>query len=376
MNAIRNFLRLEAAGGILIAVAAAAAMIWANSPLAGLYDHLLAMPIAVTVGDHALSKTLLHWINDGLMAVFFLLVGVEIKREVLAGELADPRRAALPAIAALGGMAVPAVVYVAINWQTPHTLAGWAIPSATDIAFSLGVLSLLGPRVPAALKVFLLALAVLDDLGAIVIIALFYTVELSPLALGLAGFGLIVLLIINRLGVTRAAAYVLVGVFLWTCVLKSGVHATLAGVAVGLALPHPKPSKRIEHALHPWVAFAILPLFALANAGVALGGIGAAALADPVALGTALGLFLGKQAGVLIFSWIAVRLGWGALPQGASWRQFHGVALLTGIGFTMSLFVGTLAFADDSHLTAVRLGVLIGSLASALAGYLVLRRSG
>lgn len=376
MRPILHFLRQEAAGGAVLALAAAVAMIWSNSALGGLYDGLLALRISLAVGDYTLSKTLLHWVNDGLMAIFFMLVGIEIKREILAGELRDPRKALLPAVAALGGMAVPAGVYVLFNWQTPETMAGWAIPSATDIAFSLGVLSLLGPRVPVSLKVFLLALAVLDDLGAIIVIALFYTVDLSPLSLGLAGAGLAGLLLINRLGVRNLAPYVLLGVFMWVCVLKSGVHATLAGVAVGLVLPRPQPADTTEHSLHPWIVFFILPLFALVNAGVPLSGLGMEALFHPVTVGTALGLFVGKQAGVVGFSWLAIRMGIGALPQGASWTQFYGVALLTGIGFTMSLFVGTLAFADDSQLNAVRLGVLSGTVLSAAAGYLVLRLAG
>lgn len=373
MRALVEFLRQEAAGGIVLAFAALAAMLWANSPLGGVYESLLALKMSVSIGDAVLSKTLLHWINDGLMAIFFMLVGIEIKREAVAGELRQLKKSILPAVAALGGMAVPAVIFAALNWGNPERLAGWAIPTATDIAFSLGVLSLLGSRVPPSLKVFLMALAILDDLGAIVVIALFYTSDLSWLSLGLAGLGLLVLAAFNRLGVRRAAPYLLVGVFMWVCVLKSGVHATLAGVAVGLMLPHPKPSSELEHALHPWVAFAILPLFALANAGVPLGGLGFGSFSDTVTLGTALGLFLGKQAGVLLFSWLAIRLGLCALPNHATWRQLHGVALLTGIGFTMSLFVGTLAFQDDGQLNAVRLGVLLGSLASGLAGYAVLR---
>ncbi|CAA6603558.1 sodium-proton antiporter [Rhodospirillaceae bacterium LM-1] len=373
MKTIVHFLRQESAGGFFLAAAAALAMVWANSSWGGLYQELLALKISVAVGDYALSKTLLHWVNDGLMAVFFMLVGIEIKREVMAGELNDMRKATLPAFGALGGMAVPAAVYALFNWQSPQNLAGWAIPSATDIAFSLGVLSLLGTRVPVSLKVFLLALAVLDDLGAIVVIAIFYTTDLSTLSLALAGIGLVGLLALNRAGVRRIAPYVLVGAFMWVCVLKSGVHATLAGVAVGLILPRPSPSQEIEHSLHPWIVFGILPLFALANAGVPLSGVGLDALLHPVTLGTALGLFLGKQAGVVAFSWMAIKLRLGDVPTGATWMQFYGVAVLTGIGFTMSLFVGTLAFADDNHLNATRLGVLLGSFASALAGYLILR---
>lgn len=373
MKALGEFLKTEAAGGVFLALAALLAMVWANSPWGALYENLLVLPVAITFGEVGLSKTLLHWINDGLMAVFFMLVGIEIKREALEGELRQIGKALLPLAAALGGMAAPALVYAGFTQERPELLAGWAIPSATDIAFSLGVLSLLGNRAPASLKVFLLALAVLDDLGAIIVIAIFYTADLSPLSLGLAGLGVAVLLAMNRFGVRATAPYILAGVFTWVCVLKSGVHATLAGVVVGLVLPRPDPADRLEHSLHPWVAFGILPLFALANAGVPLAGLGLDDLLHPVTLGVALGLFLGKQAGVMGFSWLAARLGVGLLPKGATWTQFYGVALLTGIGFTMSLFVGTLAFSDDSQLNAVRLGVLIGSFASALAGYAVLR---
>jgi NhaA family Na+:H+ antiporter len=377
---IAEFLRLESAGGIVLVAAAAIAIVWANSPLSDSYIRLLGVRIAVSAGDFALAKPLLLWVNDGLMAVFFLVVGLEIKREVLEGELASLREAALPAIAAAGGMLVPALVYTAFNWGDASLLRGWAIPTATDIAFALGVLALLGRRVPAALKVFLLALAIIDDLGAIVIIALFYTENLSATALGYATGGLVALALLNVFRQTRIAPYVLVGVFLWVCVLESGVHATLAGVAVAFALPlrtagadGVPPARRVEHALHPWVTFAIMPLFALANAGVPFEGLTLATLFTSLTLGIALGLFVGKQLGVFGFAWIAVRAGWGVLPAGATWAQFYGVALLTGIGFTMSLFIGTLAVETASAAAQVRLGVLAGSLLSALAGYAVLR---
>ncbi|AWK86501.1 Na+/H+ antiporter NhaA [Azospirillum thermophilum] len=380
ITAIRKFLELEAAGGILLVLAALVAMVLANSPGSPLYSGFLATPVAVQVGALAIAKPLLLWINDGLMAVFFLLVGLEIKREMLEGELSSLSSAGLPAIAALGGMIMPAAVYLAINWGNPATTAGWAIPAATDIAFALGVLALLGTRAPASLKLFLLALAIMDDLGAIVIIALFYTADLSLAALGLAGVGLAVLFAMNRMGVTRIAAYVLVGVFLWVCVLKSGVHATLAGVATAFAIPlrtaggerQASPLHHLEHTLHPWVAFGILPLFAFANAGVPLTGLTPASLLAPVPLGIALGLFLGKQIGVMGFTWVAIRLGLGRLPEGASWVQFYGMSLLTGIGFTMSLFIGGLAFSGDEYAAAVRIGVLSGSILCAVAGYLVL----
>lgn len=384
ITAIRKFLELEAAGGILLVLAALVAMVLANTPASPLYSGFLAVPVAVQVGALAIAKPLLLWINDGLMAVFFLLVGLEIKREMVEGELSSLSSAGLPAIAALGGMLAPAAVYLAINWGNPATTAGWAIPAATDIAFALGILALLGTRAPASLKLFLLALAIMDDLGAIVIIALFYTADLSLGALGLAGIGLAILFAMNRMGVTRIAAYILVGVFLWVCVLKSGVHATLAGVATAFAVPLRRPRRdagdgegesplhHLEHILHPWVAFGILPLFAFANAGVPLTGLGVSSLFAPLPLGIALGLLLGKQIGVVGFTWAAIRLGLGRLPEGANWLQFYGMALLTGIGFTMSLFIGGLAFTGDEYAAAVRIGVLTGSTLCAVAGYLVL----
>ncbi len=321
---------------------------------------------------------MLFWVNDGLMAIFFMLVGLEVKREVLEGELSSLSTAALPAIAALGGMAMPAAVYIACNWGGGETLRGWAIPTATDIAFSLGVLALLGGRVPRALKVFLLALAIIDDLGAIIVIAAFYTEQLSSVALALAAVGIAVLAALNLLGVARRAPYVLVGVAVWVCVLKSGIHATLAGVAVGLAVPlHAKggssPLRDLEDVLHPWVAYGVLPIFAFANAGLRLGDVAPADLLHPVNLGITLGLFLGKQVGVIGSVWAAVRLRLGTLPEGVGWCQMYGLALLTGIGFTMSLFIGTLAFPGEGYDVDVRLAVLIGSLASAISGLLVLR---
>ncbi len=379
LSFIDDFLRLEAAGGILLVVAAALALLWANSPWSAAYDAFLGTPVSVRVGALALDKPLLLWINDALMAVFFLIIGLEIKREVLQGELASLRQAALPCVAALGGVLAPAAMYWAINASDPLTLRGWAIPAATDIAFSLGVLALLGARAPASLKIFLLALAIIDDLAAILIIAIFYTADLSFLSLALAGAGIAALVVLNLAGVRRIASYVLVGIFLWVCVLKSGVHATLAGVAIGFAIPlrgadgdADAPLRQVEHALHPWVIYGILPVFAFANAGVSLTGISAATLLHPVTLGTALGLVVGKQVGVFGFTWVAIRLGVGSLPAGASWLQLYGLALLTGIGFTMSLFIGTLAFETADYQDAVRIGVLGGSLVCALGGYFVL----
>jgi Na+:H+ antiporter, NhaA family len=382
MAALREFLKLESASGILLVVAGALAMVAANTPMADWYETLLATRFSVRFGEFGLDKPLVVWVNDLLMAIFFLLVGLEIKREVVMGELSDASRVALPAVAAIGGMIVPAGIYAAINWHDPVGLAGWAIPSATDIAFALGVLALFGERVPIGLKVFLMTLAVLDDLGAIVIIALFYTSDLSVTALMFAGLAVAVLLAFNRLGVRRIAPYILVGSVLWLCVLKSGVHATLAGVVTALFIPardavdpeHP-PLNRLEHSLHPWVAFGILPLFAFSNAGVNVEGLGLGDLLHPIPLGIMLGLLVGKQLGVFGFAWAAVRLGVAKLPSGVEMKQVYGAAVLCGIGFTMSLFIGMLAFTDSAGEVAVqndRLGILVGSLISAVLGYLVL----
>ncbi len=381
ISAIREFVRHEAFGGFLLVLAAAAALIIANSGWAAHYGLLETIKIGIRIGDaFAIDKPVLLWINDGLMAIFFLLVGLEIKREVVAGELASVRQALLPAVAALGGMFVPAGIYAAINWGDAVALRGWAIPSATDIAFSLGVLALLGKRVPFALKLFLLALAVLDDLGAIIVIALFYTADLSTVSLVAAFVGIGILIVLNLSGVDRAAPYLLIGIVIWVFVLKSGIHATLAGVMVALTIPlrsrrdpERSPLEELEHSLHPSVAYAILPLFAFANAGVSLGGLSLGSFAEPVPLGIALGLFVGKQIGILGAVWVAVRAGLCSRPAGVSWGQIHGVSLIAGIGFTMSLFIGTLAFADPRFDAGIRLGVLGGSLVSAVVGYLVLR---
>ena len=384
------FFHHEAAAGLLLVAAALAALIVSNSPLEWLYERLLDTPVGVRAGPLALEKPLLLWINDGLMAVFFFLIGLEIKRELLVGELSTFGQAALPAVAALGGMVVPALIYIALNADDPIALRGWAVPSATDIAFAVGVLALLGPRIPPSLKVFLLALAILDDLGAILIIAVFYTVDLHWVSLLLAGLGAAVLLTLNRRGVTRLAPYLLTGVFIWVCVLKSGVHATLAGVVAAIAIPMSSPStakstaksagdptllEQLEESLHPWVAFAILPLFAFANAGVSLQGLSLAKLLEPVPLGIALGLLVGKPLGIFGATWLAVVSRLAPRPEGASWVQLLGVGMLGGIGFTMSLFIGMLAFTEPAHAAQLRLGVLSGSLLSALAGFLVLRFS-
>jgi NhaA family Na+:H+ antiporter len=383
-SALRAFLDHEAAGGYALIVAAAAALLVANSPLAEAYFATLDVSLGVAVGPLQLRETVLHWINDGLMAVFFLLVGLEIKREALDGQLSRPSRVVLPALAALGGIAVPAAIYLAYNGGSPERQAGWAIPSATDIAFALGVLALAGDRVPSSLKILLTAIAILDDLAAILIIAVFYTEELHLAALAGAGLVLALLVALNRLKVTRLWPYLLLGSALWWLVLESGVHATLAGVALAMTVPLRRspgrpddaasPLHRLEHALHRPVAFGIVPLFGFANAGLSLATIRPGAALDPVPLGVALGLFLGKQLGVFGVAWTLVKLKLVDMPKFASTAQLYGVAVLCGVGFTMSLFIGGLAFEDDPLLMGeVKIGVLAGSIASALLGLLVLR---
>ena len=358
------------------------ALLLANSPLASHYTGFLDTRLEIRVGALEIAKPLLLWINDGLMAIFFFLVGLEMKREFVEGELSSPSRIVLPGVAAVGGMAVPALVYVAFNWSNPENLDGWAIPAATDIAFALAVLSMLGNRVPTSLKALLLAIAIFDDVGAIIIIALFYTKELSVEALAGAAVVLVALSAINLAGVKRLAPYVLLGIVIWVLVLKSGVHATLAGVVTALAVPlrtapssEEPPLKRAEHALHPWVAFAVLPLFAFANAGVSFAGMGLSALVEPVKLGISLGLFVGKQIGVFGVIWLAITFKLASMPRDATWQSLYGVACLTGIGFTMSLFIGSLAFEHSDFDAPIRLGVIIGSLASTAVGYTVLRQA-
>ena len=363
-------------GGIVLGVAAAAALLVANSPLGPAYQALLHTSGEVRIGSIGLSKTLEHWINDGLMAVFFLLVALEIKREAMEGALASAKKAALPVIAAFGGFVTPAAIFAAINWGDAHALKGWAIPAATDIAFALGVCAMLGRRVPASLKTFLLALAIIDDLMAIVVIAIFYTADLSVLALALGSLGVAALVALNRLDIRQPAFYLIAGVFTWVCVLKSGVHATLAGVAVGLAMPLTRRDGRslledTEHALKPWVNFAIVPIFAFANAGVPLGGLTLSQLTAPIPLGIIAGLFIGKQVGVFAASMLAIRLGLAAMPDGTTATKLYAMAILTGIGFTMSLFIGTLAFDDAAVLRQVRLGVLTASLLSGIVAVLM-----
>lgn len=418
----QRFFEQEAAGGILLLVCAVIALLWANSPFSESYFGLWETLVTVGVGGFVISKPLLLWINDGLMAIFFFVVGLEIKREVLVGELSSPKAAALAVAAAFGGMVVPAALYTLLNAGTDGA-SGWGIPMATDIAFALGVLALLGSRAPLALKVFLTALAIVDDLGAVLVIALFYTAEISWGALG-AGAGVLVALVAaNRLRIQRPAVYVVLGIALWVAFLKSGIHATVAGVLLALTIParrrldtheflargnellrvfarDVRPGKtepstdqrdalhalevtcrhaetpliRMEHALHGWVAFLIIPLFALANAGVALGGDLGAAFGNRVTLGIVLGLFVGKQIGVTGFAWLAVRLGWAALPAGVTWRQIYGVSFLCGIGFTMSLFIANLAFAEAALLDSAKVGILTASLVAGLGGWFMLTR--
>ena len=377
VDSLKSFLRHESASGILLVLMSVLALLLANSPLVSFYNGFLSMPLQIRVGDLDLAKPLLHWINDGLMAVFFFLIGLEIKREALTGNLSSPSQIVLPGVAAIAGIAVPALIYYYFNQFDPIALKGWAIPSATDIAFAIGVFTLFGSRVPLSLKLFLLTVAIFDDLCAILIIALFYSSELSFLSLCIAGTGLVVLFLLNRFAVNSQAVYMVVGLIVWISVLKSGVHATLAGFAVAWFIPLTVKNRdghamlpHLEHALHPWVAFAILPLFAFANAGVSLTGVSFDALLNPVPLGIAAGLFVGKQLGIFGACWLVIRLGFAKLPENATWLQFYAVTILCGIGFTMSLFIGSLAFETMSvdYLVDVKLGVLVGSVLSAIVG--------
>ena len=373
---ITRFFAAESAGGLILMASALAALLLANSPWSAAYFSTLQVKFA--------GLSIEHWINDGLMAIFFLLVGLEIKREMLAGQLSSWSQRALPGFAALGGMLLPALIYIAINWGNSQTIGGWAIPAATDIAFALGVLSLLGKRVPVSLKIFLAALAILDDLGAVLIIALFYTSGLS-ISMLLASVAVVaVLVVLNRCGVRRLAPYLIAGALLWFFMLQSGIHATLAGVILALCIPlgntehkHQSPLLHLEEKLHPWVAFAVVPIFGFANAGVSLAGISPGDLLDPVPLGVTLGLLLGKQLGVFGLAALAIRFGLAKLPEGSNWVQLYGVALLCGIGFTMSLFIGALAFPGAPHLVdEVKVGVLMGSILCAILGVVVLMKAG
>jgi len=373
------FFKLEAASGLVLLFAAVIALIISNSGFAELYFSTLNKYLFIGINNFGLKLSVIHWINDALMAIFFFFVTLEIKREFLQGELSNVKQALLPIIAAVGGMLVPALFYVFINFGDSATLNGWAIPSATDIAFSLGVLSLLGKRVPLSLKVFLTALAIIDDLGAIVIIALFYSGDLSIKYLTLMLLAFIILLVINKFNVKKFLPYLIVGLFLWDFTHNSGVHATIAGVLLAMTIPHRKKEKdfslliKIEHAISPYVAFGIMPLFAFANAGVSLEGLSFASLLDKVPLGIVLGLFLGKQLGVFVFSYVSIKLKVAQMPNNTSWYNFYGVGVLTGIGFTMSLFVGNLAFVENmQYMDGVKIGVLTGSLLSTLFGYFLI----
>ncbi len=377
-DAIRKFLKLESAGGIILIIAALIAMVIANSPLASVYTETLHSYIG--------GLSVAHWINDGLMAIFFFLIGLEVKRELIEGALNTKEKAIFPAIAAVGGMIAPALIYTAFNYGDPMAVKGWAIPAATDIAFALGVMALLGKRVPVSLKVFLLALAIIDDLGVIVIIALFYSSDISTIALVVAFAATATLVIMNLKNITSIPLYLIVGAILWFSVLQSGVHATLAGVVLGFAVPlagkdgrsdtH-SPLKTIEHALHPYVAFLILPLFAFANAGISLTGVSLASLSSMLPVGIAAGLFIGKPVGIFTACFIAVKTGLAKLPDGINFKHIFAVSVLCGIGFTMSIFISSLAFvgADESFATYSRLGILLGSTIAAVAGYIMLSKT-
>lgn len=380
ISRVKSFFELEAAGGIVLAFAALLAMLVANSPLSELYNAFIHAPVVIQIGDFEIAKDAHHWINDGLMAVFFFLVGLELKREALIGELSDIKQIILPALCAVGGMVAPALVYFGLNHGDAEAMKGWAVPTATDIAFAIGVLSLLGNKVPNALKVFLVSIAIFDDLGAIIIIALFYTSELSLFSLAVAAVCLPFLFLLNRLNVVRLTPYILIGVILWVAMLKSGVHATLAGVLLAFFIPlrnnkdpEHSPLEELEHDLHNTVAFGILPLFAFANAGISLAGTNMGELMHGVPLGITLGLFIGKQIGVMLPVFIMLKLGLAALPSGTNIKQIYGVSMLCGIGFTMSLFISGLAFGGIPDDYDPRLGIILGSLISGVVGYLILR---
>ncbi len=375
----RWFFKLESSSGLVLLFAAIIALFISNSIYSEFYFQLLNTHFAISVKNFNLDLSVIHWINDALMAVFFFVVTLEIKREFVQGELSNPKQALLPIIGAVGGMLIPAIFYIIININTPDTIKGWAIPSATDIAFSIGVLSLLGSRIPVSLKVFLMALAIIDDLGAIIIIAFFYTSELNYLNLGLLLITFLLLIFLNKFKIKKFTPYLIIGIFLWFFTHGSGIHATISGVLLALSIPHRSGTKdfslllKLEHLLSPYVAFGIMPLFALANAGVSLKGLSLESLLNPIPLGILCGLFFGKQIGVFLFSYISVKLKYAQMPNNVTWGKLYGVALLTGIGFTMSLFVGNLAFPENiNNMNGVKIGVLSGSLLSTLAGYFVL----
>lgn len=377
LGSLRRFMKMDAASGLMLMFAAALALIVANSPLSWLYEQLLTLNLTVAIDKFEINKPLLLWINDGLMAIFFLLVGLELKREVVVGDLNSPQKIALPALAAIGGMVAPAGIYAYLNWGDPLAIQGWAIPMATDIAFALGIVVLLGQRVPASLKIFLVSLAIFDDLGAIIVIALFYTDQLSILALSVTAVCIAMLFIMNRAGVVSKSAYLIIGAIMWVALLKSGVHATLAGVALALFIPMKginwdgettRPLHELEHDLHMPVAFIILPIFAFANAGLSLSGLSLSDVTHGIPLGIILGLFVGKQLGVMGMVYLGVKLKLGSFPRGVSWAQVYGIAVLSGVGFTMSLFIGGLAFdqTGQDNFNQDRLGIIVGSLMSAI----------
>jgi NhaA family Na+:H+ antiporter len=383
---LEKFFKLEAAGGILLIIAAIGAMLLKNSSYAGVYEAFLDTPGEVRIGDLYIAKPLFLWVNDALMAIFFFMIGMEVKREIMVGELSELSQIALPAIAGLGGIIVPAGLYYLITMDDPVAIQGWAIPTATDIAFALGILALVGPGIPSSLKLFLMTLAIIDDLGAIIIIALFYTSELSILSLSIATGSIFMLVVMKLKKVSTVAPYLLVGIVLWTAVLKSGVHATLAGVVLGFFIPlkavdddgiEDSPLERLIHELHPAVVFGILPLFAFVNAGVILSGMSIDDILSGIPLAIAVGLFFGKQIGVFGFAWVAIMLGWSKKPAGTNWGQLYGVAILCGVGFTMSLFIGSLAFEESGlgYSRPDRLGIIAGSLLAGVFGYLVLKLS-
>ncbi|MFC0180848.1 Na+/H+ antiporter NhaA [Thorsellia kenyensis] len=381
----RRFIKFEASGGIILIIAAMIALLIANSPLGGVYDTVLHLYFTIGIGEIKIQESLLHWINDGLMAIFFLVIGLEVKRELLIGALNTKEKALFPLIAAIGGIAIPAIIFVLFNLFSRETLRGWAIPTATDIAFAVGVLSLLGSRIPMTLKIFLLALAIIDDLGAILIIAFFYTKDIYWEAIGVAAIASFILLLMNMLGIKKITPYMLIGIILWVAVLKSGVHATIAGVIIGFSIPlRPKksdllhqtesPLERLEHTLHPWVTWCILPLFAFANSGIELAGIELSKIAGPLPLGIALGLLLGKPIGIFSFAWFAIKRGICKLPENVNFGQILGVSFICGIGFTMSIFISILAFDEASKelINYAKVGILSGSIASGIIGYLLL----
>lgn len=378
LNTLRQFVRMESFAGVMLVFMSVVALIFANSNWHSIYAQLIESKFYIGINSFELRKPLLLWINDGLMALFFLLIGLEVKREIYEGQLSSLSQIVLPGVGALGGIIAPALIFVLFSHEKPQALQGWAIPVATDIAFALGILALLGNRIPSSLKIFLMTLAIFDDIAAILIIAVFYSHDLSPLSLALAALAISVLILMNRLKVKAISPYVFVGVILWLFVLKSGVHATLAGIILAFTIPlngkdaASSPLKTMEHGLHRWVVFLILPVFAFANAGVDLTGLTFEMLTSPVVLGVSLGLFLGKQLGVFSFAYVVIKLNWARMPQGSNWGQLYGVGILCGVGFTMSLFISSLAYNEQPFSIVSRLGILLGSFASAVTGLVVL----